>query len=124
MGLQEIAQFLRKKIAKLSKVSGYWNWASCVQYMLDGHDCVHVVGMFPSHQRNPCLSAHCQYVMDRGARLNLTSALMKQSLMSSSGCCALTATIFRLSSESNSPLASTITPLGNTKSGVYTAEIV
>ena len=78
----------------------------------------HVVGMFPSHQRNPCLSAHCQYVMDRGARLSLTSAFMKQSLMSRSGCCALTATILRLSSESNSPLVSTMTPFGNTKSGV------
>ena len=78
----------------------------------------HAVGMFPSHQRNPCLSAHCQYVRDRGARLSLASAFMKQSLMSRPGCCALTATILRLSSESNSPLVSTITPLGNTKSGV------
>ena len=40
--------------------------------------------------------------------------------MSRVGCCALTASILRLSSESNNPLVSTITPLGSTKSGVYT----
>lgn len=40
--------------------------------------------------------------------------------MSRAGCCALTASILRLSSESNNPLVSTITPFGSTKSGVYT----
>ena len=79
-----------------------------------------MVGMLPSHQGNPCLLAHCAYVRDRGARLSLTSAFWKQSLMSRAGCCALTASILRLSSESNNPLVSTITPFGSTKSGVYT----
>lgn len=83
-----------------------------------------VVGMCPSHHGNPWRSAHWAYVNAPGRRDSLAAARMKQKRMSRAGCAALTASILRLSSGVRTPLASTITPLGRVKSGVYWASIM
>lgn len=71
----------------------------------------------------PCLTHHSPYVVfDR--LLNRVLLLLNTNLMSSSGCCSLISRCLVLSLGMKRPLVSMITPLPNTKSGVYVRGLV